>query len=363
MAGLSKTLRGNYVQTDLRVRLTRIGSLAVHLLATVQLVWFYLARVPNAMHLLRYEQGTERTPFQYRLLLAGPLAWTHTSMLLGKISTALSDRQVWFGRGVSAEGLAEACIDVIAVGVTGLAARKLYQRASSTCILLPVIYPLTLVMIASMYALVTVHAYRFVYDLPGIAFFSAGLYFIYARLPVLYFAILFCIATLNRETTLLLLLFFIVAECSRADTFDLRHAVHRRTVAVVMPLSMAWLGWHLWVTHHYARNPSAAGPRVALNLALMVIPFTWPQLLGVYGYLLPMVIAGRRAISDPVLRNWLFLFPVWAGVMLWYGLYIETRIFGELIAYFACVAALIFEANILQLLHSHRWDASKTHTS
>lgn len=350
MLGFSRVWRDSSVQTGSRIRLAWFGSLAVHLLATVQFVWFYLANVPSAMHLLPYEQGTERTPFQYRLLLAGPLAWAHTSVLLGRIGMALTGWHVWFGHGVSAEGLVQAGVDLIAVGVSGLAARGLYQLTSPTRILLPAIYPLTLVMIASMYALLTVHAYRFVYDLPGAAFFSAGLYLIYTHRSTACFAVLFCIATINRETTLLLLLFFVVAECSRGDALALSRAVRWKTVGVVAPLFMAWLGWHLWVRHHYAKNLSAAGPRVGLNLTLMAIPLAWPQLFGVYGYLLPMVLSSWRAIPDPVLRNWLLLFPVWAGVMLWYGLFIEIRIFGELIAYFACVAALIFEAKILQLL-------------
>ncbi len=332
------------------LRPAKLGNIALHLLATVQVVWFYLANVPSAMHLLPYEQGHERTPFQYRLLLAGPLAWAHTSALLGRVSVTLTGWHAWFGHTIRPEDLVEAVMDVIAVGVTGLAARALYRLASPTGILLAAIYPLTLIMVTAMYALLTVHAYRFVYDLPGVAFFSVGLYLIYARRSTAYFALLFCIATLNRETTLLLLLFFVVAECSRGDVFDIRRAVHGRTLAVVAPLSMAWLGWHLWVTHHYIKNPSAAGPRVELNLALLAIPLAWPQLFSMYGYLLPMVLAGWRAIPDPILRNWLVLFPIWAGIMLWYGLFIEIRIFGELVAYVTCIAALIFEAKVLQRL-------------
>jgi len=354
MAGFSRTWHGSSIQPSPHARLAKVGNVAVHLLATVQVVWFYLANVPSGMHLLLYEQGNERTPFQYRLLLAGLLRWAHTSALLGRISMALTGWHVWFGQGVRAEDLVEAAIDVVAVGVSGLAAQALYRLASPSRILLPAIYPLTLVMIAGMYALLTVHAYRFVYDLPGVAFFSLGLYLIYSRRSIASFAVLFCVATFNRETTLLLLLFFVVAECSRGKAFDLRRAVHWRTLAVVAPLSIAWLAWHFWVTHHYARNPSAADPRLGLNLALLAIPLAWPQLFGVYGYLLPAVLAGWRTIPDPILRNWLLLFPVWVGIMLWYGLFIEIRIFGELVAYFACVATLIFEARILQRLRPTR---------
>ncbi len=348
--GVSRAGHNSSVPLYPRSQLARFGYVAVHLLATVQVVWFYLANVPCAMPLPSYEQGSERTPFQYRLLLAAPLKWAHTSPALGEISGVLSGWHVWFRHGIRPESLVEACIDIAAVGVSGLAARAMYRRASPTGILLPAIYPLTLVMIAGMYALMTVHAYRFVYDLPSLAFFSLGLYLIHARRSITCFAALFCLATLNRETTLLLLLFFTVAECSRGTVFNLRAAVRWRVVAVVAPLSTAWLAWHLWVVHHYARNASAAGPRVGLNLALLVIPLAWPQLLGVYGYLLPMVLAGWRTIPDPVLRNWLLLLPVWAGVMLWYGLFLEIRVFGELVGYFACVSALIFEARIVRTL-------------
>ncbi len=354
MADISRARRNSSVQPGPHAWLARFGNVAVHLLATMQVVWFYLENVPSAMHLLPYEQGSERTPFQYRLLLAGPLAWAHSSALLGRVSMTLTGWHAWFGHSVYPEDLVEAAIDVIAVGITGLAGRSMYRLASPTGILLAAIYPLTLIMVTGMYVLLNVHAYRFVYDLPGTAFFSMGLYLIYARRSTAYFVLLFCVATLNRETTLLLLLFFIVAECSRGDVFDFRRVAHWRTLAVVAPLSMAWLGWHLWVIHHYVKNPSAVGPRVELNLALLAIPLAWPQLFGVYGYLLPAVLAGWRTIPNPILRNWLLLFPIWVGIMLWYGLFIEIRIFGELVAYFSCVAALIFEANVLQLLHHVR---------
>ncbi len=329
-------------------------SAAVHFFlcsfATIQLVWFYLASTPCSMQVVRYEQGLESTPFQYRLLLMYPFRWAHHSAPMLRASAGLSRMPAWFPHGVTPEGLVEAIVDFFSVAVTGIMAGELYRRSSRSLLFLPLIYPLTLLMIAGTYTFATVHGLRFPYDLPAMAFFSTGLYLIYSRRHIAWFVALFCVATLNRETTLLLLAFFLLEACSRDRVFVLRRAWERRSVAVALPLGTAWLLWHLWVVRHYAHNASAAGPRLLLNLGLLVIPLAWPQLLSMYGYALPMVLVGRRSIPDFVLRKWLWVLPLWFVFMLFYGLLLEVRIFGELIAYIACLAALITEEKVADIL-------------
>jgi hypothetical protein len=87
-----------------------------------------------------------------------------------------------------------------------------------------------------------------------------------------------------------------------------------------------------------------------LNLATLLCPIAWPQLLSAAAFLWPLPILYRRFITDPTLRAWLWLPAAWLGLMLFYGLLIESRIFGELIPYFACTTALIAEQLFLDKL-------------
>ena len=43
----------------------------------------------------------------------------------------------------------------------------------------------------------TVQNFRFVYDLPSLMFFAAGMYIVYFRKHWIYFSLLFAVATLN----------------------------------------------------------------------------------------------------------------------------------------------------------------------
>ena len=330
----------------------RLGIGFLNLLASIQFVWFYVNRVPSCMRLLPYEQGRERTPFQYRLLLMLPLRWAHASPWLNSIAASLTAQRGWFHAGVRPEGILEAAIDLTCIAVAGLAARKLYRASSRTGLLTPLIYPLVLVMANGAYSLLTMHLLRFVYDLPSLAFFSVGLCLIYFRTHPLWFMALFAVATLNRETTLLLLLCFAIAQCKRGPAWDWQQIYSPGSLAVLLPLSGYWIGWHLWVVRHFAANPVVPFPGVWLNIGLLLLPIAWPQMIGAFAYLWPVVFAGRRRILDPVLRAWLWVVPVWIAFMFRFGIILEIRIFAELIPYIAVLAVLVFEENLLKKLES-----------
>jgi len=326
----------------------------LNLLATVHVVWFYLVRVQCRLDLRLYEQGQERTPFQYRLLLMTPLRWAHQSHGLNAIAAWLTLQRGFFPSGVSPEGIAEAAIDALSVAIAGLVARRIYQLSSRTGLLTCCVYPLTLVMVASTYSMLTMHAYRFVYDLPAMAFFSAGLYLIYTRAHPAWFAAVFVLGTINRETTLLLLVFFLLARCGRGAVFDWKKSYSGASLRVVAPLVAFWLAWRVFVVHLFRANTPARGHWFWLNLGILAIPITWPQLLAAFSYALPLVILFRRHIADQVLRRWLWALPAWFVFMMSYGLLIEIRIFGELIPYIACVSVLIAEEKIMIFLQREK---------
>ena len=238
-------------------------------------------------------------------------------------------------------------------------------------------------MVAATYAFGTMHRLRFLYDLPSLGFFAAGLYLLYFRKPRWQFALLFCIATLNRETTLFLLALFVLTRwldtrSTATRSTDTRSATtreHGRPNTVTSPphtpawriprlpladvaltafLLSAWVFWHIWVAHHFSANPTESWSRLRLNLWILAVPASWLQLLSCFAFCGPVLLVHRRRVHDPTLRLWLWIVPLWVLCMLHYGLFVETRILGELIPIVACCVALITEQVLLDRLHPTR---------
>jgi hypothetical protein len=335
----------------------RLGIAILNLAASIHLVWFYLACVPSELNLPQYEQGLERTPFQHRLLMSFPLRWAHNSPWLSHLALQLNAQHAWFPHGVRPEGVVEAAIDLLCVIITGLVAKSLYDASSPRKLLSQYVYPLTLLMVAGTYCLNTIHRFRFVFDLPSMAFFSIGLYLIYFRRSVILFALLFCIATINRETTLFLLIVCLLTRWSRATGASrstiLKQVFDLRTTLLLTSLSLFWIVWRRWVFHHFSANPSATGPRFWLNIGTLLWPTTWAQFLCAFAFCWPLCLAGRTLVRDKTLHAWYWVLPVWLLFMMRYGILIETRVFGELIPCLACFATLIAEENLLRRIGSH----------
>jgi hypothetical protein len=330
----------------------RVTVLVLNILATIQFIWFYLSRVPSCLDLLSYETWRERTPFQYRLLMVYPLRWAHHDAVLAALAGQLTRLSGWFPSPVHPEGILEAVIDLICVGTAGIVARRIYEAASHTGVLAALVYPLTLAMAAITYAMLTIHHLRFVYDLPSLALFSLGLYLIYFRYHPSWFVALFVVATLNRETSLFLLVIYAI-DCSitAEGRMDWRKVLMPRFMAVLAFLSAYWLAWHFWVVRRFAANPvEDTGHRLLLNLGVIMVPLSWPQVLALGCYLVPSLILNRSLVPSPRLRAWYWVLPLWFIFMMRYGLITEIRLFGELIPYFACLAALICEGKILRVM-------------
>ena len=308
-------------------------------LATIHFVCFYLLQAPSGIDFPAYEQGRERMPFQGRLLLEPLLRWAHSALFTHVLSLGCQ-RVAWVFPGrVQPETIAEAAVSFFCVAVAASVAQKLYARSSRTGVLGVLVAPAVLAMAFLMFAAATSHRFRFPYDLPQMALFSLGLLLIYDRRLVL-FAVVFALATLNKETSILLLLYLLLAERARG----------RRLLpafALSLLLGFLWAGWQVWLRTHYAHNPSGREPRLLMNLLVLATPLFWPQIASAFAYLLPAVLLGRQQIHDPVLRAWLLALPVWAAFMFCFGLLLEIRVFGELIPVMAASAMLIAEEHLL----------------
>ncbi|HLI75904.1 MAG TPA: hypothetical protein VKV02_03085 [Acidobacteriaceae bacterium] len=323
---------------------------AFYALATIQVAWCYLWLTRPYVNTLLYERGQERMPFQGRALMMLPMRLAHSSSALRLTGKLFAVSHFWFPRPVQPEVLVQALVNVGCLAVTGLLTTRMYQASSRHRLLTPMVYPLVLAAFVATYILHTVQNFRFLYDLPSLAFFTTALYLLYLRKPVGWFVALFLVATVNRETTLLLLPLYLLDHSLQSGRLQWRRALRPQHLAVVLPLALFWVGWEVFIRHHFAGNRSEFYPRLNWNVKSLLLPHAWPQLLSACGYLLPFVLLLRNRIPSRRLRAWLWLFPLWLLFMFSYGILIETRVFGELIPLVVCASTLIFEELLLARL-------------
>ena len=347
-------------------RSKRLALAALYLLATVQFIWCYLWQVRPYIFTVAYEQGKERMPFQGRLLMMPLMRWAHNQTWIANVSGTMHANMYWFPRPMQPEVLVQAVVDLACIVIAGVVATRIYERASRWQLMKPFIYPIVLMLCVATYLLHTIQNFRFIYDLPSLAFFSIALWLIYFHKPLWMFVTLFLIATLNRETTLLLLPIYALSEAFREDGSDQpsRHPDWRRLrsprlIVLVTSLCIVWIAWQVAVRHIFAHNASEFYSRMSQNVGFLFSLRAWPQMLGACCYLIPIVVLFRRHLRDAELKAWLWVLPIWFGFMFVYGILIETRIFGELIPYIACTTALIAEEAFAQsitarLQHSSR---------
>jgi len=319
----------------------------IYILATIQLVWAYHSRVPPYLRLDRYENGMEVTPCQTRVLMMWLLRWAHHNAFLVRLADHISRFTPIYRSHITPETFVFAITDTFGIVLAGWVATRIYDAASERRLLTPYVYPLVLVLCAATYVLVSLHSQRFYYDLPSLGFFALGLYLIYFRKHPLWFVGVFIVATLNRETTLVLLLFFVLAAVTESGKVDWRRCYAPRTLAVVVPLAIYWVAWHIAVNRFFAHNHTAWIPAYKINLVLLAWPPAWPQLFAAGGYTILPIVLYRKRVKDATLRLWLWTLPAWFGLMFLYGIIVESRLYGELIPYLACMGALIAEQAIL----------------
>jgi hypothetical protein len=327
---------------------------AMYVLATAQFAGVYYFFEQNYLDYTRYEHGYERLPFQTRLLLAPFLRWADNNHQLVRYASHLSYHGgAFFPNGIAPQDIALFFLNIVCVLIAGWVAVRLYFAGSRRKLVGEFVYPVFLCLCVVTYVLHTTQNFRFVYDLPNLALFSIGLYLIYFRKPVLWFSALFVIATLNRETSLLLLPFFMISQMvDEEGRLQWRRAYSSEVLTVVLPLLAYWLVWHLTIFHIFRSNPSEYYTRLTPNLLNLRSLRNYPQIFSTLGYLPIFLLLYRRRIPDPELRAWMWMLPVWAGFMYVWGIIMETRIFGELIPYTACVSAILAEEAIAARLQN-----------
>jgi hypothetical protein len=333
-----------YRHTIQRFNWKRLFRWVVYLLATVQFAGTYYFLEDNYLDYNRFEHGYERLPFQTRLLLAPLFRWADDNDFMVKYASHLSINTYFFPHGIAPQDILAFYLNIVCVLIAGWVAVRLYAAATRRRLLGEFVYPVFLALCFMAYILHTVQNYRFVYDLPSLAFFSIGLYLIYFRKSSFWFIALFAVATLNRETSLLLLPFYVLSQLlDERGRLEWKRLYSLRVAGVALPLMLYWVVWHGIIFHLFATNPSEYYSRLLANLNTFKALRFYPQMFSILGYLPVFLWLNRKRLEDPQLRLWMWALPVWFSFMLMWGILVETRIFGELIPFTACISVIMAE--------------------
>jgi len=165
------------------------------------------------------------------------------------------------------------------------------------------------------------------YDVPSVLFFTLGLLLIHERRWGWYYA-LFVIATLNRETSVFLVV---------ATVFAYFDRYRWRTLAALAGSQLAiWMAIKsfLWILYRENRWLGYGLYQFQLKVNLLTVvdhPIKAAIALATWGCLWLAVAVWHRRIKDVFLRRNLWTIPVFIASMLVVGFVIELRIYGEVL--------------------------------
>ena len=83
------------------------------------------------------------------------------------------------------------------------------------------------------------------------------------------------------------------------------------------------------------------------HLEFLVKPQHWPAFARIFGFSLPVVLVCHRWLQPNYLRRELMVVALWFVLMLFVGVLIEIRIFGELISYMSVALGVILYRRLL----------------
>lgn len=274
-----------------------------------------------------YSAGQAAMPYQARYLMVPALRWAEHSSLMARAAAALNKSS----RGpeqLLLQAVDSVCL-ILAGGVTLRLRRHFVPQP-----ILPWLAPFLLLWIVAI-TFVVRYDQRVVlpYDFVALLLFNLGLLACLDR-SVWLFLLVLLVGTYNRETTVFLVPVWIA--CNWQIQRNRRLAVAAAGVLIWIAVKL-----HLKALVHGA----SAGLQFNWNwnLAAILLPHHWAQLLSIGGFLVLPMWLRRDLVSDRRLRLvWLGCIPFLLADLI-FGVWNETRIFGELSALIACTAALQFE--------------------
>ena len=301
--------------------------------ATLQFVRYYSGSTVFYLNMSAYLSGHERLPFQERVL---PILFLKPLTDSAWVMHHLAHSQGAF----TPERGPFYLLSFIALIVSAIYTQRLYNLLSESRLFAYALFPVLLFTVIWTYSIHSEANFSYPYDLPSLAFFTAGLYYIYARrfVPLL---LVIVVGTFNRETTLFLIGMFVLDSA----TEQLNGRLNFKMVSWVRValLGALWATIKLSLAHRFAGNDASESfLRFSDNLHQLK-PRLVPALLNICGYTVPLVLLFRRALYPLRFRNYLWILPIWFGVMFCSGVIVETRIYGELCSFSAIALLLIME--------------------
>lgn len=326
-----------------RHRITQAVVSTLYVFATLQFIRFYTISTTFYLNLRAYLTGHERMPFQKRVLPALIINILH--------SLPFASHVHFHSQGsFSANKAPIFVLALISIFIAGYFTQRLYGLLTTDHSLYFLVYPIFLFALLWAYAMHMEANYSYPYDMPSVAIFSAGLYFIYARK---FWAVVLVIAigTLNRETTLFLIGIYVLDSMNAVVPKDLRLSGLKLRIRSIPWLRVAllvaiWVAIELTLNHIFAANSRAEDyVRLRENAGRLKLRLL-PALLNICGYMLPIVLLLQSRIHPFRFRTYLLIVPVWFAIMFYTGVIVETRIYGELCPYVAVALVLIIERSI-----------------
>ena len=326
--------------------------------AVVQFIRFYVVSTYFYLNMPRYLSGGERLPFQERVLpifLMWPI--NHSSFLMQHVAHNKGD--VYTPSAATPETLAFYILSLVSFSLASFFVYRLYRAVSPTGLLAVLVLPTFMVLTLWTYVVHIDANYSFPYDMPSVAFFAGGLLAIYTRRFWPLLAVMF-FGTMNRETTLFLIGIYVLDAATRIawrsdESTDIQPRFHFADVPWLKAATLftVWLAVKLIIHHHFAHNDNSENfVRLRSNLGRFR-PRLWPTLFNICGYILPIVVLLRRRILPLRFQSYIYIFPGWFAVMLWTGVILESRIYGELCSYIAIASVLLLEQHVTSYRADH----------
>lgn len=312
-------------------------------LATIHFARCYVMLAQFYITLGDYAAGTAKMPFQGRMLMMWPMRWAERNVALERFA---SHR---VGALKTPDFIVVTAVAIAALAATGFVLMKLYRQASRLQLFPWMPYTLLLMIAFFEYILHSEQNFLYSYDLLSLLFFTTGIWLIYTRRfwPLL---LMFPIATLNRETVIFLVPLLALDACCEGERVEWKNLLRPSLVAKCLLLSAIWVAIELYVHHRFIHNTNDTGSHLSVNLVYLTHIQYWPQLLSIGAFLPLFVWYFWRDIDDFRLRMYCWIFPAWFAVMFYYGMLVETRIFGELGGLLALACTLIFERAVWSLV-------------
>lgn len=303
--------------------------------ASLQFLRFYVRHAIFYLDMQLYMAGGERLPFQQRvfpILILKPLT----------NSVWVKDHLVHSAGVFTLEHGPFYLLSLLAFAVAAIYTQRLYNSLSDNDLLRALVFPVFLFAVMFTFAIHSEADFAYPYDLTSLAFFAAGLFYVYRRAFIPLFLIIL-VGTFNRETTLFLIALYAIDAASGSD--EVAGPISLRAISWMRLglLAAVWVAVQYGLAHRFAQNDASERfLRIHDNLK-QLRPRLVPALLNICGYTLPMVLVLRRWLMPVRFRRYLWVLPLWLAVMFCSGVLVETRIYGELCSFSAVALVLILE--------------------